>query len=302
MRVLVTGGAGNIGREVMRILRERNHEVQGYDKAPPAGAATDPVQIGDITEYAPLADLTKSGTFDAVIHLASMLQFGCEVDPANAIRVNVVGTLNVLEAARLSGIKRVVLAGTLATYGTTDARLDEESPVQADTSLYGVTKLVGEKAAQRYNAVYGMDCVCLRFGTVLSGRPVSSPGVAAAVATLFRAATGEDVVVKGVAATDRRHYVYFKDATLAAAAAAVAARTEHYLFNIGGGEDCYASFQALADTVRKHAPTMGRIVFEGRSGDRGAMDTSRALREFRFRPSYSLDRAVAEIVREMLGR
>lgn len=301
MHVLVTGGSGNIGREVVRILCGRNHEVYVYDKRPHVNGIKVPAQIGDIIERARLVMLMKTEKFDSVIHLASMLQFGCEVEPAEAISVNVDGTVNVLEAARVCGIGRVVLAGTLATYGTTDARLDEETPLQADAPLYGITKLIGEKVARRYNALYGMDCVCLRFGTVLSGRPVSSPGVAAAVATLFSAATGKDVVVKGVSGTDLRHYVYFKDAALAAVTAAEAPKMPHDLFNIAGEEDCCASFQELADTVRRYAPNMGRIDFEGRSGNRGTMDTSRAKRELGFRPSYTLDQAVAEIVREILS-
>ena len=296
MHVFVTGGAGNIGQEVVGFLHGQGHKVLVYDKAPYVGAVPVPSQIGDITERDHLAALMGGDKFDAVIHLTSMLQFGCEVEPAKAIEVNVSGTVNVLEAARRAGIGRVVLAGTLATYGSTDARLDEDSPIQADAPLYGITKLIGEKVARRYNALYGMNCVCLRFGTVLSERPVSSPGVAAAVATLLGAAKGKDVVVKGVAAHERRHYVYFKDAALAAAIAAAAPKTEHDLFNIAGDDDCYVSFQDIADLVRKHAPKAGRIAFEGRSGDRGSMDTSRARRELDFRPTYVLDRAVAEII------
>lgn len=296
MRILVTGGSGNIGKEVVLMLHEQGHGVLVYDKAPYEGTAPVEAQLGDIAERERLAALTAEGGFGAVIHLASMLQFGCEVEPAEAIEVNVTGTVNVLEAARKAGISRVVLAGTLATFGSTAEYLSEESPIQADAPLYGLTKLIGESVARRYNVLFGMNCLCLRFGAVLSGRPVSSPGVAAALATLCSAATGKDVKVKGVSQNDQRHFVYFKDAARAAAMAAVAEKPEHMLFNIAGGEDCVATFGGLAEIVRKHAPGAGKIEFEGRSGDRGVLDTSRAERELGYKPAYTMDSAIAEIV------
>ena len=296
MQILVTGGSGNIGKEVVRMLHDQGHGVVVYDKAAYAGTAPVEAIIGDIAERERLAALTAKGGFGAVVHLASMLQFGCEAEPAEAIEVNVAGTVNVLEAARRAGIARVVLAGTLATYGTTDAHLREEAPIQADAPLYGLTKLIGESVARRYNALFAMNCLCLRFGAVLSGQPVASPGVAAALATLCGAATGKDVTVKGVAPCERRHFVYFKDAARAAAMAALAEKPEHTLFNIAGGSDCVTTFGDLAGLVRKHAPGAGKIEFEGRSGDRGTMDTSRAEREVGYKPAYTMDEAISEIV------
>jgi len=301
MRVLVTGGAGNIGQEVVQLLQARDAEAVVYDQIAPAPGVGIASEKGDIGDEARLREIIAKHEIDSIAHLASMLQFGCEMEPAKAVRVNVMGTMAVLEAARQAGVKRVILSGTLATYGGTSDALDETSPIQADASLYGVTKLLCEKVARRYNALYGMDCRSLRYAAVLSPRKVSSPGVAAALATIFDAASGQDVVVKGVAAKERRQFAYTSDIALGTTLAVLAPKTEHDLFNIGGGDDCYASFQAVADLVRRFAPRAGRISFDGRSADRGRMNISRARRELGYQPVYTLERAVQTIVQIRLS-
>lgn len=299
--VLVTGGAGNIGHEVVQLLRARGTETVVYDQVAPAAGTTTASEKGDICDETRLREVIAKHKVKTIAHLASMLQFGCEMEPAKAVQINVMGTMAVLEAARQSGVKRVVLSGTLATYGGTSDPIDEASPIQADSPLYGVTKLLGEKVARRYNALYGMDCRCLRYAAVLSPRKVASAGVALALSTIFDAALGKDVVVKGIAAGERRHYAHTSDIAQGTTLAVLAPQTEHDLFNIAGGDDCYVSFQAVADMVRLFAPNAGRISFEGKSGDRGLMNIARARNELGYQPAFTLERAVRTIVQSRLA-
>lgn len=296
LRVLVAGGAGSIGQEVVEQLASRGVLPVVYDRLRLACHSPELCEIGDIGDRDRLIEVIRRHRIGAIINLASVLQFGCDREPDLALEVNVMGALAVLEAARIAGVRRVVLSGSLATFGSTSERLQEPSPIQADVSLYGVTKLLGEKLAQRYNVLHGMDCICLRYAAVLSKRPVSSPGVAAALATIFDAAAGRSVVVRGVGSQERRHYAFTSDIALGTVLAALAKSPTHGLFNIAGGDDCYASFQEIADLVRKFAPNAGEIVFEGRSGDRGRMDISRARAELGYEPSFTIEQAIRTIV------
>jgi nucleoside-diphosphate-sugar epimerase len=88
-----------------------------------------------------------------VVHLAAFLQFACERDPAQAIRVNVDGTLNVLEACRHANIGRVVFGSSIAAYGERADLMREDDPPTARLGLYGMTKLLGEMLGKRYAAL-----------------------------------------------------------------------------------------------------------------------------------------------------
>ncbi len=295
MRVLVTGGAGNIGRDVTRLLCESGHEPTVYDLCPYPDARVRFV-VGDIGDAARLARTFEEARPDGVIHLAGTLQFACEADPVGTIAVNVSGTAAVLEAARKSGAGRFVFASSAAVYGTTASEVDESSPIQADVTVYGASKLLGERMLRRYRMLHGLTCRTVRFSTVLSSRPVSSPGIAAAVGKLLGIASGEDVAVSGIAASELRHFVHVADAARGAVLALTADVCEDELFNIAGGEDAYLSFEQLAALVREMRPNSGRVSFSGASGNRGKIDWSRAATQLGYRPQYSIEQAIREAI------
>lgn len=294
MRVLVTGGAGNIGREVVRLLCERGDEPIIFGRVNSPLSPKDVAVVGDINDRSLLRHSMHG--VEGIVHLASMLQYGCDQDPKGAIDENVNGTLTVLEAAREGGVPRFVFASSVAVYGSTRELLREEGPIQTDAPLYGATKLVCEKLLRRYKALYGIACRTVRFSTVLSGRPVRSPGIAAAVAKIMSIGSGNDVVIDEVSASDLRHFVYLKDAAQAAVLALHASEDAGELFNIAGGEDYYLSFEELVDLIRQMCPEAGRVTFRGNSGHRGRVETSRASKELGFSPAYSIRDALKEIM------
>lgn len=295
MRVLVTGGSGNIGQDVTRLLREDGHEPVVYDLLP-CPDATFRCVVGDIRDAAHLGQVFEELRPEGVIHLAGTLQFACEADPAGTVAVNVGGTAALLETARRYDAGRLVFASSAAVYGATSADLDESSPVQPNLTVYGASKLLGERMLHRYHVLYGLKYRSVRFSAVLSSRPVSSPGVAAAVSKLLSTASGVDVTVSGIAAPELRHYVHVSDAARAAVLALTADECEHDLFNIAGGEDAYLSFEQLLVMVRELQPRCGRVTFSGVSGDRGRIDSSRAARHLGYRPQYSMKRAIREAI------
>jgi len=296
MRVLVTGGAGNIGREVVALLAQRGDEPIVYDRVAATDANARACIVGEITDGTTLEEAMRAHRVEGVVHLAAMLQFGCEQDPLAAIHVNVNGTVAVLEAARRAGAKRIVHASSVAAFGSTGAELDERSPVQRDVGMYGLTKLLCEALLRREGRRHGMICRTVIFATILSDRPVSSPGVAAAVAKIVSSAKGGTVTVSEVAADERRHFVYFRDAACAAVAALHAQDATDDVFLIAGDEASYVTFAELADLIRELRPGAGTVAFTGRSGHRGRVNIRRAREQLGYRPTHTLRSALLEIL------
>jgi nucleoside-diphosphate-sugar epimerase len=162
--------------------------------------------------------------------------------------------------------------------------------------MYGLTKLLSEALLSREGRRHGIVCRTVIFATVLSDRPVSSPGIAAAVAKIVGSAKGDGVTVSEVAGGERRHFVYFKDAARATVAALVTPHTADDVFHIAGDEGSYATFEELASLIKELRPGAGAVSFTGRSGHRGRVDISRARQQLGYMAAYSLRSALQEIL------
>ena len=194
MRTLITG-AGLIGCQTARLLVERGQEVVLLDKAPqpqhmasvlPLQAVT--VETGDIGDRAALLELVQRQRITQVVHTAAALSTAIRREPALAADVNFMGTVNVLEAARLQGLRRVVCASSTTVYYPIFHRpqaqaIDEDfafhSVSERPGSLYAASKLAGEFFAQHYAQALGVDAVVLRYSAVLglwAGPNHSVPG------------------------------------------------------------------------------------------------------------------------------
>lgn len=179
MRVLVTGGTGIIGSLTGRSLAARGHEVRLFDAHPPpaaaSGAGVEVVQ-GDVLVPEQLDAVVQE--VDVVVHLAYSLGADSNAHPFAATRLNVQGSANVLEAARTAGVARVVLASSVAIYGSDGRYGPEELPLDEGAAthlspgmaLYGAGKLYLEQLAGAYRSAYGLLSVGVR------PSPVYGPG------------------------------------------------------------------------------------------------------------------------------
>jgi nucleoside-diphosphate-sugar epimerase len=180
MRVLVTGSEGCIGAWVLRSLLERGLEVVAYDVAAelhrlsliaPAGArARVRAQTGRIEDTARIKALVREEGITHIVHLAAVLMPYCRRHPVEGGRINVIGTLNVFEAARDAGRPvRIVYASSSAVWGPTeeysDRPLTEEDPPKP-TTHYGVFKQANEASARAFFLSDGISSVGLRPWTV----------------------------------------------------------------------------------------------------------------------------------------
>jgi UDP-glucose 4-epimerase len=251
-KVLVTGGAGFIGSNLVRALQERGDEVRVLDNFSTGfrvnleGLDLEIVE-GELRSYERVHNAIR-GT-EVVYHLGALGSVPRSVqDPLTSNAVNVEGTLNVLLAARDEGIRRVVFASSTSVYGTEpplptreDERLDPISP-------YGVAKLAAERYCAAFSRVYeAFETVVLRYFNVYG--PRQSPfSQYAAVIPLFIAAiaAGEPVTIYGDG-KQSRDFTYVHDAVAATIAAGDADGASGHAFNVAGGKP--TSVNEVADTI-----------------------------------------------------
>ena len=168
MTVLVTGAAGYIGSVVAERLLAHGHAVAAFDNLSRGHRAAVPARAdfleGDLRDRARLAEVVSEVRPDAVVHLAAEALVGESVArPATFFEVNVTGGLNLLDAMRAAGVRRLVFSSTAAVYGE-----PEEVPIREDAPLrpvnpYGASKLAFEQALPWYAAAYGLRHVSLRY-------------------------------------------------------------------------------------------------------------------------------------------
>ena len=248
MNFLVTGGAGFIGSHVCERLLHDGHAVWAFDDLNHSydpqlkrrnlrdiQALAKPFEFvhGDFTDRAACDEIFSSVKFDQVIHLAARAGVRPSLaEPALYQRVNVEGTVNVLEAARTNGVKKITIASSSSVYGV-NAKIpfSESDPIFSAISPYAASKLAGEALGHVWHHIYGMDVAMLRFFTVYG--PRQRPDLAIyKFATLI--AAGKPIPVFGDGGT-ARDYTYITD-TLEGIIACTTREFGFEIFNLGESE------------------------------------------------------------------
>ena len=293
MRALVTGGAGFIGSHVVEALLARGDEVhvvddlsKGKREQVPAAAT---LHVHDIRE--PLDAIVRESGAQGIVHLAAQADVRVSVgDPAFDAAVNVLGTVNVLEAARLVDA-RVVFASTGgAIYGECERPARESDPC-LPLSPYGAAKLAGEGYLGAFGRLYGAPHVSLRFGNVYGPRqdPHGEAGVVAIFLGRLRDGTACRIFGDG---SQSRDYVYVEDVVRATVAALDGDSSG--VFNVGTG--VATSVLELYDICRSTVGTDAAAVHEAaRPGElgRSVLDGELAATTLGFRPEIALASGIA---------
>jgi nucleoside-diphosphate-sugar epimerase len=176
MKVLVTGGGGFIGSHLVQALLEDGHEVRILDNFATGrrenllhlGSSFDLVE-GDIQSYERVHNAALG--CEVVLHQAAMPSVPRSIqDPLTSNASNVIGTLNVLLAARDNGVRRVIFASSSSVYGASAGLPKQKSQTPLPISPYGVAKLAGEGYCRSFHAVYGLETVALRYFNVFGPR------------------------------------------------------------------------------------------------------------------------------------
>jgi UDP-glucose 4-epimerase len=284
LRAIVTGGAGFIGSHVVDALTARGDNVLVLDDLSNGKRTNIPearLEVVDIRE--PLDDWFADA--DACFHLGAQVDVRVAVErPGHDAQVNVLGTVNVLEAARRHGTQVVFASTGGAIYGECDRPAPEDGP-RRPLSPYGVSKLAGEEYLAAYNRLYGTSHVSLRFGNVYG--PRQDPHGEAGVVAIFigRLAAGERPRIFGDG-SQTRDYVYVGDV----ARATLAAAGKGGVFNVGTGIETsvlelyeLCRLVAGSDLEAEHA--------DARLGElqRSVLDVTRAERELGWRAEVGLE-------------
>jgi UDP-glucose 4-epimerase len=295
VKVLVTGGAGFIGSNLVRALLDRGDDVRVLDNFS-TGLRTNldglDVEIveGELRSYERVHNAVR-GT-EMVFHLGALGSVPRSVqDPLTSGAVNVEGTLNVMLAARDEGVRRVVFASSSSIYGNQSELPLRESMAPDPISPYGVAKLAAERYCVSFSRVYhSFETVVLRYFNVFGPRQDPHSQYAAVVPLFITAiAAGEPVTIFDDG-EQSRDFTYVDNIVAANLLAADAEGVSGRIFNVSAG---------IPVTVNELADAIGRLLdkpverryLPARPGDlrNSWADPSESRRVLGYEPSVSLD-------------
>jgi UDP-glucose 4-epimerase len=241
---LVTGGAGFIGSHVAGRLLDEGHRVRVLDNFSTGsranlelgGRRTAHLEVieGDIRDLATVEAATRG--VDVVFHQAAMRSVPRSVkDPIGANENNVTGTLNVLEAARRVGVRRVVYASSSSVYGDRPDLPKREDQTPAPISPYAVSKAAGEQYAMVWSRLYGVETVGLRYFNVFGPRQDPTSEYAAVVPRFILWALKHAPLEVHGDGTQSRDFTYIDNVVEANVLAARAPGAAGEVFNVGCG-------------------------------------------------------------------
>jgi UDP-glucose 4-epimerase len=300
MRVLITG-AGLIGCHTARELVERGDDVTFLDVAPRPDYIRHvvgrdlPMIRGDIRDLPCLVDAMRDVHPDCVIHLAALVGEVNITHLYTGFQVNLTGTVNVVEAVRLAGVRRLIHASTQALYLGEDPKelLYEDSPLDSRGRVYNASKLACEHVLRTYAAKHKFELALLRFAGVYGFRSVAGgPGVAVQEA-VWAAMAGRTVELNAYESVD---FIYAKDLANGIALAAHTSPLAHQVYNLGSGtittvEDVEAALRKIFPGVNM---SRGKL-----TPARPRMDITRARTELGFNPEYKLEAGLRDYVAEI---
>ena len=300
MRVLITG-AGLIGTHTARELVERGDEITFFDFAPRPDyirrvTGKDlPVIRGDIRDLAALVDAFQQVRPECVIHLAASVGEANINNVYTGFQVNLVATINVAEAARLTGVRRLIHASTQAVYLGEDPKelLYEDSPLDSRGRVYNASKLGCEHVLKTYAAKHKIELALLRFAGVYGYYSVAGgPGVAVQQA-VWDAIASKPVELNVYESVD---FIYVKDLANGIALAVHTTPLPHDVYNLGSGT--LTTVEDVEEALRKVFP--GIQMSRGKlTPPRPRMDITRARAELGFNPEYRLEAGLRDYVAEL---
>lgn len=312
MKLLITG-VGLIGVHTAHKALAAGHNVVLLDVSPDwayLNRILDPhsdrlsVVQADICDYVGLARILQEQGVDTIVHTAGLIGKRLDDEPFRGVNTNVMGSVNLLEAAREASVRRFVFLSSFGVYAR-DRIGTERIAENAETGrsrLYATTKVCAEQLIRAFAERYDLDTVILRPAAVYGpGHYIGGSGIGKAMAELMqRVLAGESVSLVG------RHfrsneYIYCKDVASAVLAACTTDTLTHRTYNLGTG--IVHSAQELGAELTAWQPgidvTMG---LDGQGAPIAPLDVEAAAEDLGFRATYSLRDGLADYRSHLLAR
>ncbi len=311
MAILITGGLGFIGANLARELVKQSKEVVLFDIVAEARLVSDirdEVKIirGDVANWAEVLDAVGKYNINCIFHAAALLSASAEENPLSAYMVNTNGNFHVLEATRLFEVETVVFLSTTATYGLGLPERVGDDAVQRPTTIYGVTKVFGERLGEYYHRKFGVNFRGVRFPSII-GPGRGEGGVSAYSSLVIQEPAAGRVYEVNVDDKARIPLLYIKDAiqSLVEIEQASEENLRRRVYNIEGFSPTIVE---LIEVVKKHIPDANiklcpipEMVEIVRTLPR-VLDGSCARADWGWKTRYTLDMAVSDFIEEYRGK
>jgi len=298
MAILITGGTGLIGAELARTLVNRGEDVVLFDISPNYARISDiqdkvKVVQGNLAYCAEVFNVVKDNNIEGIHHMGSMLSVPSNANPWASFQVNVVGTMHVLEAARLFGVSKVIFTSSLTTYGLACPPVVTDETIQRPTTMYGCGKLYCEVLGMFYRNRFGLDFRAVRYASVV-GPGVRTPGVAQWNAWMIEYPALGKPFECYVTPDTKNPVIYFKDAARSVDMLYQAAkeRIKTINYNVAGVTPSRTA-KELEQVVKKYVPEAQisykpdpKVMDFYRSLRVDVFDDSRAREEWDWHPLY----------------
>ncbi|WP_158211564.1 NAD-dependent epimerase/dehydratase family protein [Alkalihalobacterium alkalinitrilicum] len=311
--ILVTGGFGFLGAHLVKELINDGHKVVVFDLAPPPPGyeiewllQNEKEKItfvkGNVTDLSSIIQAVKTNKITKIVHAAVVNDLDIlENNPLLTMKINVEGTLNVLEAARLFEIEKVVLISSISVYTAMEYEpMDERHPVHSPTEgptllSYSSSKLSAEAFGLHYWSTYGMDVVSLRLSAVY-GLGMKYPMY---IKPMVENAVKKENTHFDWGKNSKRDYTYVKD-VVKAIQLTLTSSTKQKILNIATGKELISPIemvpliQALEPSVSITFGNERNLVEEKSATTRGILSTEAAEKELNFVPEYTINRGIED--------